>query len=828
MDLALSGLRPQRTAKDMRREMLADRGARGRNESARPHQPSSMRERTREGVAGLAGMLGMDERRAHSLGRGIAGTPVYGTGRAGLADMLGAGSLMAIEEGRQQFNAGEELQGAMNVGLGALDVVPGAAEALTGLGKMAAPMGAIFAGIGARNAPLDQLVKAEAMEKAGDAADDIWRATGWGRGADGEWRWEIDDSGAVFTGSGRTIGEALDHPKLYEAYPDIRNAPFSRSVMDPGTTGYYDPSTGGIGVAKGSSDGRKTALHEAGHAVDAKEGWDQPSQWRSEKELTTPLRGLTARRFRQAHELRSEAQQAGVSPQRWIELRQQWALDKEPWPFEAEQGKPFDPKALELAVNDEQFEVLRRRSSFDPPFHETRYWRQEDEVRQRAVERRADLTEEERANRSPRQDEDVPRDRQLVVPSMGGREPSGGWPFAMAAGSGSRAGREAMEEGGSLAQRLRDFKAERGIPLAEPLRPLAPEVRPGVNARRLDVPLDFDPNRTAQVYRNPSKAMVAQLHGRIGDLKTYRDPDTGDVYVWEAQSPLLHGALADQLGIRRDHRAAGYLSRQQSSGDGSRAGREAMEAATDSVDFRRGSTYTPSVPGMPDATPGAAFFSRLGGGDGSGALPVDAEGRQLRGRYVVGRHGEAAGERSLHRDEAKAVVLGLTGNDWQLVPRGQIRHRADGSFNPAEGVVRVADDLDEEFIPRTLRHELGHVLDRAVGMMDDSGIVREMDTLYKEGSTRRGTRGSYTPADAGYFDREVRGERVAEALRIYMEHPEYIKTVAPKTAARIRKLFNENPRVAEWIQFNGIAGLLAVGGSALALGAASQPAEARE
>lgn len=120
------------------------------------------------------------------------------------------------------------------------------------------------------------------------------------------------------------------------------------------------------------------------------------------------------------------------------------------------------------------------------------------------------------------------------------------------------------------------------------------------------------------------------------------------------------------------------------------------------------------------------------------------------------------------------------------------------------------------------------MLDRAVGIVKDDGIRKELDLLFKEGSARRGTRGAYTPRDAGYPERQVRGERIAEAIRIYMEHPAYIKQVAPKAAARIRELVNDHPRVAEWIQFNGIAGLLALGAGASLDAMAGQPAQAQQ
>jgi hypothetical protein len=43
---------------------------------------------------------------------------------------------------------------------------------------------------------------------------------------------------------------------------------------------------------------------------------------------------------------------------------------------------------------------------------------------------------------------------------------------------------------------------------------------------------------------------------------------------------------------------------------------------------------------------------------------------------------------------------------------------------------------------------------------------------------------------------------MAEAIRAYLENPNYLKTVAPKTAAKIRAAVNANPSVNKIIHFN--------------------------
>jgi hypothetical protein len=56
---------------------------------------------------------------------------------------------------------------------------------------------------------------------------------------------------------------------------------------------------------------------------------------------------------------------------------------------------------------------------------------------------------------------------------------------------------------------------------------------------------------------------------------------------------------------------------------------------------------------------------------------------------------------------------------------------------------------------------------------------------------------------------------MAEAIRAYMTNPNYIKTVAPKTAARIQEHVNSNPRLNRTIQFNSTVSPLAIGAGAV-------------
>ena len=93
------------------------------------------------------------------------------------------------------------------------------------------------------------------VERQEKDAKAIKLATGWERGGDGKWRYEIMDGelkkepnvkekvssdGEVHYET--TLGEILDNEQLYRSYPELRTLPVSIQQMDGGVSGIYLPS----------------------------------------------------------------------------------------------------------------------------------------------------------------------------------------------------------------------------------------------------------------------------------------------------------------------------------------------------------------------------------------------------------------------------------------------------------------------------------------------------------------------------------------------------------------------------------------------------------
>jgi hypothetical protein len=143
----------------------------------------------------------------------------------------------------------------------------------------------VFGGRLAKTADLGKLEIAEKMAAKGGTPERIWQKTGWFKGADDKWRFEISDEAASFNepialgGSDEVVplGERLQHERAYEAYPDLKDIRSNIEMWEGGGGGMYGlDDTGQEALVASGRDPlslKKTALHELQHAVQAREGF---------------------------------------------------------------------------------------------------------------------------------------------------------------------------------------------------------------------------------------------------------------------------------------------------------------------------------------------------------------------------------------------------------------------------------------------------------------------------------------------------------------------------------------------------------------------------
>lgn len=215
--------------------------------------------------------------------------------------------------------------------------------------------------------------------------------------------------------------------------------------------------------------------------------------------------------------------------------------------------------------------------------------------------------------------------------------------------------------------------------------------------------------------------------------------------------------------------------------------------------------------------------------DDEGYVTEDMEGRPFDAPYRIGRTrldepyhalrpidiqrvGEIAIGGPINKNSSKYFDAGVLGEAW--------------SFRGKPEYVHILDSLPQAEADIVTAHEVGHVIEQLAGEIPTAGLEEELNFVYNAMQTGKERKYLQSlPEDAGYSGLEAPHEKMAEAVRAYMVDPNYLKTVAAKTAARIRQYVNTHPQLSKIIQFNTIA---AGGVSGLGMTGGSEPSEAHE
>ena len=138
-----------------------------------------------------------------------------------------------------------------------------------------------YAGANANGANLESLREAQEMQAAGTDMESIRKATGWHEGMDGKWRWEIDDSrmqlrtDAADIPNYTTLGELVDAPELFEAYPDMADLSVTLHTLEDGQNGGYSRKFDSIELSRDLKNRPEALLnsliHEVQHAIQNRE-----------------------------------------------------------------------------------------------------------------------------------------------------------------------------------------------------------------------------------------------------------------------------------------------------------------------------------------------------------------------------------------------------------------------------------------------------------------------------------------------------------------------------------------------------------------------------
>lgn len=155
-----------------------------------------------------------------------------------------------------------------------------------------------FAGQKAQGADLHSLAYAKQLIGEGNDAETVRQETGWHRGADAKWRFEISDDQATVKVEGdtaadvidmahleaiadgrkrQTVGDLMDHAQLFAAYPALKDIPVSLMPADVKAEARIQQFATGLEIQLAGNMPRSeivsAILHELQHAIQNREGF---------------------------------------------------------------------------------------------------------------------------------------------------------------------------------------------------------------------------------------------------------------------------------------------------------------------------------------------------------------------------------------------------------------------------------------------------------------------------------------------------------------------------------------------------------------------------
>ncbi len=150
-----------------------------------------------------------------------------------------------------------------------------------------------MAGEKAATADKLKLETAEKMIAKGVDSETVRQETGWFKGYDGKWRFEIVDpieminTDKLYESRFTTLGELIEHPDLFAAYPDLADIQVTFEDISEGN-GHYNRDFDTISLSDnytkpfGAGGLLQTLTHEIQHAVQTREEFARgasPSKW---------------------------------------------------------------------------------------------------------------------------------------------------------------------------------------------------------------------------------------------------------------------------------------------------------------------------------------------------------------------------------------------------------------------------------------------------------------------------------------------------------------------------------------------------------------------
>lgn len=260
-----------------------------------------------------------------------------------------------------------------------------------------------FAGQRAKTADLATREVAEQRIAAGENAEAVRKETGWHKGVDDQWRFEIDDSRAFLKGEGKfgdlamrryaaredqarslQLDDVLRHPALFAAYPGVAKLPLQFTPKGVTANGRFG-SDGVLEINENlpAAKALSVILHEVQHAIQNEEGF--ASGWSADSPYRSGMRDAVIESNRG-------------------QLRR------------LNEGDPSNPfSSPGSALSDEEIDSMARRNADDLDQRDDVYRRVAGEVEARNTQTRQKLSAEERKATPPSATADVADSDSIVT-----------------------------------------------------------------------------------------------------------------------------------------------------------------------------------------------------------------------------------------------------------------------------------------------------------------------------------------------------------------------------------------------------------------------------
>jgi len=286
-----------------------------------------------------------------------------------------------------------------------------------------------FAGARAETADAHAMTVAQGRIAAGEDAELVRKETGWHTGADGKWRFEIADNEAKLLLSaekvaeavdflgGVTVGDVLDHPKLFAAYPALAQIPVDMkngngaSLASASINGVDQGKTILMGRGIAQEDFLSVLLHELQHGIQDIEGFASGG---------SPQGDVAAHQRRVNDELLALLAQSpalDAAYERWAKFQMDMDLGR---PFDAVQAQAAEDALQALRSGEKAIDLHSSLDGLADPdsagaVMRDRYNRLAGEVEARNTQARQKISDIGRKYIPPSQTADVPASDVIVV-----------------------------------------------------------------------------------------------------------------------------------------------------------------------------------------------------------------------------------------------------------------------------------------------------------------------------------------------------------------------------------------------------------------------------